>query len=83
MACGVPGVATRVGGLPEVIEDGVTGALVPVGDTEALARQSLDLLTDAARLAATRAACVKRAAQFSADLIVPRYEALYAQVLAQ
>jgi N-acetyl-alpha-D-glucosaminyl L-malate synthase BshA len=83
MACGVPVVATRVGGLPEVIEDGVTGALVPVGDTEALARQSLDLLTDAARLAATRAACVKRAAQFSADLIVPRYEALYAQVLAQ
>jgi glycosyltransferase involved in cell wall biosynthesis len=65
------------------VEDGVTGALVPVGDTAALARRSLELLSDPARLAASRQACVTSAAKFSADLIVPRYEELYARVLAQ
>jgi N-acetyl-alpha-D-glucosaminyl L-malate synthase BshA len=83
LACGVPVVATDVGGLPDVVQDGVTGALVPVGDTEALAGRSVALLSDPARLATTRAACVRSAARYSADLIVPRYEELYARVLAQ
>jgi N-acetyl-alpha-D-glucosaminyl L-malate synthase BshA len=83
LACGVPVVGTSTGGLPDVVEDGVTGALVPVGDTAALAARSLELLRDPARLAATRAACVRSAQRYSADRIVPRYEALYARVLAQ
>jgi N-acetyl-alpha-D-glucosaminyl L-malate synthase BshA len=83
LACGVPVIATNVGGLPDVVTDGVTGALVPVGDTEALASRSLALLRDPARLAATRRACVASAARYSADLIVPRYEELYARVLGR
>jgi N-acetyl-alpha-D-glucosaminyl L-malate synthase BshA len=83
LACGVPVVGSNAGGLPDVVDDGVTGALVPVGDVEVLARRSLELLRDPARLAATRRACVASAAKYSADLIVPRYEELYARVLAQ
>jgi hypothetical protein len=48
-----------------------------------LAARSLELLRDPQRLATTRAACVRSASRYSADLIVPRYEALYARVLAQ
>lgn len=43
-ACGVPAVATAVGGIPELVEDGVTGLLVPVGDTQALAAALEQLL---------------------------------------
>ena len=46
LACGVPVVATAVGGIPEQIEDGVTGFLVPVGDAEAMADRIRALLTD-------------------------------------
>src|ERR671931_213401 len=46
MACEVPTVATRVGGLPEVIEDGKTGLLCQVGDIEGMARQAVELLSD-------------------------------------
>ena len=37
MACKVPSIATRVGGVPELIDDGVTGLLFPVGDVDAMA----------------------------------------------
>src|SRR5947209_910776 len=43
-ACGVPAVAPAVGGIPELVEDGVTGLLVPVGDTQALAAALEQLL---------------------------------------
>jgi glycosyltransferase involved in cell wall biosynthesis len=46
MACGVPVVAARAGGLPEIIEDGMTGLLVPAGDTPALAKAIVSLLKD-------------------------------------
>lgn len=46
MACGVPVVAARAGGLPEVIEDGRTGLIVPSGDAPALAKAIVTLLTD-------------------------------------
>jgi glycosyltransferase involved in cell wall biosynthesis len=46
MAAGVPVVATQVGGTPEIVEDGVTGLLVPPGDSEELAAAISRLLAD-------------------------------------
>jgi len=46
MRCGIPVVATRVGGNPEVVVDGVTGYLVPSGDVSAFASQTAKLLLD-------------------------------------
>ena len=82
MACGAPVVASRAGGLPEVIDDGVNGILEPVGSVEAMGRRAVELLRDPERHAAMRAAAVAKAEQFSADRIVPMYEGFYREVLA-
>ena len=82
MACGAPVVASRAGGLPEVIDDGINGILEPVGSVEAMGRRAVELLRDPERHAAMRAAAVAKAEQFSADRIVPMYEAYYREVLA-
>src|SRR5687768_17523965 len=81
MACGAPVVASRAGGLPEVIDDGVNGILEPVGSVEAMGRRAVELLRDPEKYAAMRAAAVAKAEQFSANSIVPRYEAFYGEVL--
>ncbi|MCI0371713.1 MAG: glycosyltransferase, partial [candidate division NC10 bacterium] len=52
MACGLPVVATRVGGTPEVVEDGVSGLLVPPEDPAAMAKALVTLLRDPPRCAA-------------------------------
>jgi N-acetyl-alpha-D-glucosaminyl L-malate synthase BshA len=76
-----PSVATNVGGIPEVIEDGKTGLLAPAGNAEALSYAVESLTHDPARRAALGRAAQSRARErFSADVIVPRYEALYRQV---
>jgi N-acetyl-alpha-D-glucosaminyl L-malate synthase BshA len=77
MACGSPVVATRAGGLPEVIDDGSSGILEPVGSVEAMGRRAVELLRNPAAHAAMRAAAIAKAHQFSADAVVPMYEALY------
>jgi L-malate glycosyltransferase len=82
MACGAPVVASRAGGLPEVIDDGVNGVLEPVGSVEAMGRRAVEVLRDPERHAAMRAAAISKAEQFSADLIVPMYEDFYREVLA-
>ncbi len=56
MRAGVPVISTAVGGLAELIDDQITGLLVPVDDSVALARAITDLLNDAARRQATGAA---------------------------
>lgn len=82
MSCGVPVVATRVGGLPEVVEDGVSGYLVDLGDVEGLARRSLEILQDK-RLqnemgqAGRRIACER----FSIKEMVTLYEEYYKEIL--
>ena len=84
MACQVPVVASRVGGLPEVIEHGVTGFLHDPDDLEGMAASGEALLTDAPRhraVAVAGLADVQR--RFCVNAIVPRYEALYAEVLAR
>jgi len=82
MACGVPVVGTNVGGLPEVVT-AEAGALVPLGDVEAMAAAAIAILGDDARLRASRDAAVLAAARYSADRVVPMYEALYHRVLGR
>lgn len=83
MARGRPVVASRIGGLPEVVEDGETGILVPPGDVEALRRAIDRLLSDTSLRQRLALGARRRAAQFSADLIVPRIEALYRDLLVR
>jgi len=73
MAVGTPVVATRVGGLAEVVDDGVTGRLVEPGNPEALADAVLDVL---ARRAEMGAAAREAARRFGADAYADRVEAL-------
>jgi N-acetyl-alpha-D-glucosaminyl L-malate synthase BshA len=78
MCFGCPSVATRVGGIPEVIEDKESGLLVPPGDVAALARALETLIHDEPRRKALgRAGQARARARFSPEVIVPRYEALY------
>jgi glycosyltransferase involved in cell wall biosynthesis len=73
-------VASRVGGLPEVVKDGRTGVLYEPGDERAAARAVLGLLRDPARRVALGRAARARAARYSALSIVSRYEELYRQL---
>jgi N-acetyl-alpha-D-glucosaminyl L-malate synthase BshA len=82
MACKVPSIATRVGGVPELIDDGVTGLLYPVGDVDAMAQGALGLLNDRARLEAMREAGRKTAQKrFCASLLVPQYVRYYETII--
>ncbi|HUX44982.1 MAG TPA: N-acetyl-alpha-D-glucosaminyl L-malate synthase BshA [Terracidiphilus sp.] len=82
MACKVPAVATEVGGVPELIDDGITGLLYPVGDVEAMATGALALLTDHNRLEVMRDEARKTAQKrFCASLVVPQYVRFYEQIL--
>ncbi|MGE3617998.1 MAG: N-acetyl-alpha-D-glucosaminyl L-malate synthase BshA [Gemmatimonadales bacterium] len=82
MACGVPVVGSRVGGLPEVVDDGISGILEPPGSVEAMGRRAVDLLRDPVLLQSMRDAALARARHFAAEAIVPRYEALYHEATA-
>jgi N-acetyl-alpha-D-glucosaminyl L-malate synthase BshA len=82
MACKVPTIATAVGGIPELIEDGLNGRLFPVGEVEAMAAAAIDLLGDNAKHAAMAEAGRKTAQQrFCASKIIPLYEGYYERVL--
>lgn len=78
MACGLPVVATKVGGIPEVVQDGVNGALVPASNPQALAAALETYLQDAARLAAHgTAARANIERHYSVAAMVGAYTALY------
>jgi N-acetyl-alpha-D-glucosaminyl L-malate synthase BshA len=84
MACKVPSIATRVGGVPELIDDGVTGLLYPVGDIEGMSLGALSLLKDRKKLDAMREAGRKTAQKrFCSSLVVPHYVRYYEQVLGK
>jgi N-acetyl-alpha-D-glucosaminyl L-malate synthase BshA len=81
MCFACPSVATRVGGIPEVIENNVTGRLVPFGDSDALVHAVENLIQNATlRATLGRAAQARARENFSAKVIVPRYETLYRRV---
>ncbi len=80
-ACRVPTIATRQGGVPELIEDGANGRLLPVGDIDGMAAAALELLRDDAALQQMATAARQTAQQrFCSTRIIPQYEAFYRQV---
>jgi glycosyltransferase involved in cell wall biosynthesis len=82
MACEVPVIASRIGGLPDLIEDGVTGFLFAPDDLTGMGQASIRILTDEAlhqRMA--RAARVIAEKRFADTKIVPMYEAYYDEIL--
>jgi L-malate glycosyltransferase len=82
MACCVPAIATSVGGVPELIDDQVTGMLFPVGAVDEMAASAVELLRDEDRLRAMGKAA-RRAAQqrYCSTRIIPQYERYYERVL--
>jgi glycosyltransferase involved in cell wall biosynthesis len=82
MACGVPAVCSRVGGLPEVIRDGVEGYLVTARDVKGMAARALEILTDPGRRERMGRAARERALlDFCSTKIIPRYEKLYQELM--
>jgi len=82
MACEVVPIATRVGGVPEVIEHGVSGYLADVGDVETMARYATELLGDESALREMGKASRQVAqTRFCATKIIPQYEDFYRRVL--
>jgi L-malate glycosyltransferase len=82
MACEVVPIATRVGGVPEVIEHGKSGYLAEVGDVETMARYAIELLTNEERLREMgREARAMAKDRFGSTKIVAQYEDFYRRVL--
>lgn len=84
MSCGVPVVATNIGGIPEVVSHGETGYISELGDISRMARYCIDLLTNPKKLTVFRERARARAIEkFDIDLIVPMYESLYQEAFAE
>ncbi|HEX8718032.1 MAG TPA: N-acetyl-alpha-D-glucosaminyl L-malate synthase BshA [Gemmatimonadaceae bacterium] len=82
LACGVPVVASDAGGLPEVVENAITGMLCPVGDVDGMAHAALTILGERDRWRAMSAAAAADARRrFSRSDIVSQYEAFYERTL--
>ena len=83
MACRVPAIATRVGGVPELIDSGVNGILCEVGDVEGMANAAISILSDPELLQKFSNAA-RRTAQdhFCASRIIPLYERYYERIIA-
>ncbi|MCE5228683.1 N-acetyl-alpha-D-glucosaminyl L-malate synthase BshA [bacterium] len=84
MACGVPVIGVKAGGLPEVVADGESGALRSPGDVEAMAAAAVEILSDDGKKREMGEAGRRRAMEkFEAGLIVPKYEALYREMIGE
>jgi glycosyltransferase involved in cell wall biosynthesis len=81
MAFGIPVVASRVGGLPEIVSEGETGWLIPADSPEVLAEAILGAASDTVRLRRLGEKARERAQQFSTDIMLARTEALYVRLL--
>jgi L-malate glycosyltransferase len=83
LAAGLPIVATKVGGNPEIIEDGVSGILVPKGDAEGFAEAVLSLLRDPAKRTRMSVAARERVKDFSIEAAAAAHKRLYTEILGQ
>jgi L-malate glycosyltransferase len=82
MSCGVPVISTNAGGLPEINVQGVTGYLSEVGDVTDMAFHALEILKDDDTLQRFKDNALKHAANFEKSRIIPMYEELYNEVVA-
>ena len=83
MAVEVPVIASDVGGVPEVVDNGETGFLSPVGDVGKMADDAVRLLTDSSfRREMGKRARASAISRYSTDRIIPQYIKFYEQVLA-
>jgi N-acetyl-alpha-D-glucosaminyl L-malate synthase BshA len=84
MACSVPTIGTRVGGVPELIQDKHNGLLFQVGDVDAMSAAAISLLRDESKLKSLSSAARKTAQdRFCASGIIPQYESYYDRVIAR
>jgi N-acetyl-alpha-D-glucosaminyl L-malate synthase BshA len=81
-ACGVPAVTSDVGGISELVETGVNGFRVALGDTEGMAARVLEIVQTPESLDSFRVRARSSAEKFDAENIIPMYEDLYARTLA-
>ncbi len=82
MSAGVPVIASNAEGLPELVRNGETGYLLPVGDVEGMARRSIEMLSDAKRHAAMSEASRRVAIEsYEVGKVIPMYEEFYGRVL--
>jgi N-acetyl-alpha-D-glucosaminyl L-malate synthase BshA len=82
MACEVPTIGTNVGGVPELIQDGVTGLLFPVGDVDSMAEAAVELLKDRDHLKEmARAGRQEAQRTYCASRVIPKYEEYYESIL--
>lgn len=82
MACGVPTIGSRAGGIPELVEHGKSGYLSSIGNTDDMSANAIKLLTNEKLYAEFREACLQRAHHvFCNDIITAQYEEIYYRVL--
>jgi glycosyltransferase involved in cell wall biosynthesis len=83
MACELPAIGSRTGGIPEIIQDGLTGSLTPPGDAQALAQAIIQMMEDEAgrrRMGAAGREFVLE--HFAWEKCVAQMDELYRQVLS-
>ncbi|HET7629288.1 MAG TPA: N-acetyl-alpha-D-glucosaminyl L-malate synthase BshA [Bacillales bacterium] len=84
MACGVPAIGTKTGGIPEVIVDGETGYLCEVGDLADMSRKAISILTDAGTQESMSKKAVERVCEtFHSEKILRHYERIYYEILGE
>jgi N-acetyl-alpha-D-glucosaminyl L-malate synthase BshA len=84
MACGVPPIGTKAGGVPELITHGVDGFIEGVGDLDAQAARAVELLTgDGLHHRMATAARHSAVSRFSTERIIPQYERYYEEICGQ
>ncbi len=81
MACEVPVVSSNAGGIPELVVDGKTGFTSPIGDYEKMGKDAIHLLEDPSRWKKYSLAAKEHAINFSKELVVPKYENYYQEIL--
>jgi glycosyltransferase involved in cell wall biosynthesis len=82
MACGVPCIGTIIGGIPEIIDDGINGYLCKVKDIEGIAQKAIELLLNPTKYELfSKASMEKVQNSFSSNSVVGHYESVYRELL--